>query len=126
MGRIDSMEEENPKLKSELKLNYSLKEDLWLHKFEVIVNLVVIGICVYYINDNKENPELLTIFWVPSLVIIIFELFADLYCVFSLTRSNKTHLFVALFPLQLLRHAVRIGWFGYVIALAVSVADIHI
>jgi len=123
------MKEENTNLESELKLNYSLKEALWLHKFEVIVNLVVIAICVYYINDNKENPELLAIFWVPFLVILIFELFAEIYCVFSLTRSNKTHLFVALFPLQLLRHAVRIGWFGYlnalyIYALAVSVADI--
>merc|ERR1712179_400052 len=106
--------------------NYSLKEALWLHKFEVIFNLVIIVICVYYINANKETPELLTKFLVPFLGILILELFANLHYVFSLTRSNKTHLFVALFPLQLLRHAVRIGWFGYLIALAVLVTDIHI
>ena len=118
------MEQENT---DELKLNYSLKEALLLHKFEVIVNLVCIFICIYYVSTvagNEEKSEMFSKFWVPFLAITIFALLINVYCVFSLTRSNEKHLFVALFPLQLLRHVVWIGWFGYLITFAVSVGDI--
>jgi len=121
------MGEENKNVKCELKLNYSLREALLFLKFEVIVNLVCIVLCSYYISTlagNEEKSEFLTKFWVPWLAVTIFGLFISLYCVFSFTRSNKTHMFVALFPLQLLNHIVMIGWFGYLISLVVSMFDI--
>jgi len=120
------MKEESTDLKSELKRNYSLKEALWLHKLEVLVGLVCTLVCIYYVvtlAGNEEKYEMLIKFWVPWLAVSIFALFINLYSVFSLTRCNETHLFVALFPLQLLQQFVWIGWFSYLIALVVSVGD---
>ena len=120
------MKDENTDLKSELKRDYSLKEALWLHKFEVIANLVCTLVCMYYVSTlagNEEKYEIFIKFWVPWLAVAIFALFINLYSVFSLTRCNETHLFVALFPLQLLQQVGWIGWFSYLIAFVVSVGD---
>jgi len=120
------MKEENKDLKSELKRDYSLKEALWLRKLEVLVSLVCIFVCIYYVvtlAGNEEKYEMFIKFWVPWLAVAIFALFIDLYSVFSLTRCNETHLFVAIFPLQLLQQVLWIGWFSYLIAFVVSVGD---
>merc|ERR1712013_127326 len=120
------MKEENTNLMSELKRDYSLEEALWLHKFEVIANLVCTLVCMYYVSTlagNEEKYEIFIKFWVPWLAVAIFALFINLYSVFSLTRCNETHLFVAIFPLQLLQQVVWIGWFSYLIAFVVSVVD---
>ena len=120
------MKEESTDLKSELKRNYSLKEALWLHKLEVLVSLVCTLVCIYYVvtlAGNEEKYEMFIKFWVPWLAVSIFALFINLYSVFSLTRCNETHLFVALFPLQLLQQVGWIGWFSYLIAFVVSVGD---
>merc|ERR1711942_418486 len=120
------MKEQSTDLKSVLKRDYSLKEALWLHKFEVIANLVCTLVCIYYVSTlagDEEKYEIFIKFWVPWLAVAIFALFIKLYSVFSLTRCNETHLFVALFPLQLLQQVLWIGWFSYLIAFVVSVGD---
>ena len=118
------MEEENNNVKSELKLDYSLKEALALHRFEMSVELVFICVCIYRLSTvagNEEESNIEINIRVPLLAGAIFGLFISLYSVFSLTRCNEKHLFVALFPLQLLQHFVRIGGFGYLFAFVVSV-----
>jgi len=120
------MEEENNNVKSELKLDYSLKEALALHRFEMSVELVFICVCIFRLstvagNEGKSNIEIKI--RVPLLALSIFSLFISLFSVFSLTRCSEKHLFVALFALQLLQHFVRIGGFVYLFAFVVSYID---
>jgi len=110
-----------------LKLNYSLKEALMVHKFWVICNLVALVICIYFVSSSagdEEKSEFLNKFWIPFLAVSIIDLFFNLYYVFSLTRNQKTYLFVALFPMQFLHNVLVFSWFSYLIALVLFTLDI--
>ena len=113
--------------KNELKLNYSLKEALLLHKFDVILNVACLFVCIYQISTlagNEEKSKFLIRFWLFFLLVSIFQLLFNLYYVFALTRNKKKYLYVVLFPLQLLYRVLLIGWIIYLIDCVVTVVQI--
>jgi len=119
--------EDNIKNETQLKLNYSFKGALLVHKYSVLSSLVVLAICIYFVISsagNEEKSTLLFKFWIPFLVVSIVGLFCSLCHVFALTRNNKSLLFFSLFPLQILHCLLSIGWFGYLIAFCLSVFNI--
>jgi len=119
--------EDNIKNETQLKLNYSFKGALLVHKYSVLSSLVVLAICIYFVISsagNEEKSTLLFKFWIPFLVVSIVGLFCSLCHVFALTRNNKSLLFFSLFPLQILHCLLSIGWFGYLIAFCLSTDNI--
>ena len=60
--------EENIKVENKLKLNYSLKGSLLVHKHAVISGLIILGICLYFVITTDENEENIRFnFWIPFL-----------------------------------------------------------
>ena len=108
-----------------MKLNYSLKGSLLVHKHAVISGLVILGICLYFVITTDGNEENIRFnFWIPFLAVSILSNCCNLYNIFSLTQNDRIHLFLACFPVQIFHCALYIGWFGYVIAFCFTAVDV--
>jgi len=103
-------------VKEEIKLNSSWKAAFLAKCHLFIGGLIGVAVSLYFIITGK-NDFLLQYLWIPCLLLSILEVVFGIYHMYSLTKGTTTHLFISVFPIQIIDFSLQFIWFSYLIGL---------
>lgn len=101
-------------VKGDIKVNLSWKVAFLIRCHDFIFGMIGVAVSFYFMIAEQDDFFLHYV-WIPLIILSVIEVIFSIYHMFALTTKTTTHLFISIFPVQMLTFFLRFIWFSYLI-----------